>query len=253
MYKALLFDLDGTLLPMDIEVFLKAYFHAITRRFAHLFQPDKLVRDILHGTAIMVENCDWSRTNREIFWSDFVARVDYPAEALEPMFREFYEQDFAALKQAVHPNPLARPLMESLFRKGFRVAIATNPIFPEQAIRERLRWLEIDDMPYALVTGYETMHFCKPNLRYYEEVLELLGAAPGDCLMIGNDVEEDLVAGSLGIATFLVEDWLLNTKNLPVKADYRGSFKDLAAFLDRMPCAGGQAADAGCGRLTVDG
>jgi FMN phosphatase YigB (HAD superfamily) len=237
VYKALLFDLDGTLLPMDIDVFMKAYFHAVTRRFAHLFQPDKLVRDILHGTAIMVGNCDRNRTNRDVFWSDFVSRVDHPAEALEPMFSEFYERDFAALKQAVLPNPLARPMMESLFRKGFQVAIATNPIFPGRAQQERLRWLEIDDLPYALVTDYETMHFCKPNIQYYEEVLELLGAAPGECLMIGNDVEEDLVAGSLGINTFLVEDWLLNIKNLPVKADYRGSFAELAAWLDRMPGA----------------
>jgi FMN phosphatase YigB (HAD superfamily) len=234
VYKALLFDLDGTLLPMDLDVFMKAYFHGVTRKFAHLLRPDKLISDILHGTAVMVKNCDRSRTNREVFWSDFATRVGSPAEVLEPMFDEFYDREFASLKQVTGPNPLARPLMEGLFRKGFRVAIATNPIFPERAIRERLRWLEIDDLPFDLVTTYETMHFCKPNPEYYIEVLELLGAAPGECLMIGNDVEEDLVAGNLGIKTFLVEDWLQNTKNLPIKADHRGSFADLAAYLDNL-------------------
>ena len=114
------------------------------------------------------------------------------------MFDEFYDREFASLKQATSANPLARPLMENLFQERFRVAIATNPIFPERAIRERLRWLEIDNLPYDLVTAYETMHFCKPNPDYYTEVLELLEVAPGDCLMIGNDVEEDLSAGSLG-------------------------------------------------------
>jgi FMN phosphatase YigB (HAD superfamily) len=234
LYKTLLFDLDGTLLPMDMDVFMKAYFQAVARKLAHLLQPEKLISDIWHGTTAMVENCDRSRTNSDVFWSDFLTRIDFPAEAMEPMFDEFYEREFPSLRQATGPNPLARPLIENLIRKGFQVAIATNPIFPERAIRERLRWLEIDDLPYALVTAYESMHFCKPNPEYYSEVLELLGAAPGDCLMIGNDVGEDLVAGSLGIKTFLVEDWLLNPKNLPIKTDYRGSFTDLAAFLDNL-------------------
>jgi FMN phosphatase YigB (HAD superfamily) len=230
VYKALLFDLDGTLLPMDIDAFTKAYFHGVTRKFAHL-RPDKLIGDILHGTASMVKSCDRNSTNREVFWADFAARVGSSAGALEPMFDEFYDREFASLKQATGANPPVRPLMENLFRKGFRVAIATNPIFPERAIRERLRWLEIDDLPYDLVTTYETMHFCKPNPDYYTEVLELLEVAPGECLMIGNDVEEDLSAGNLGIRTFLVDDCLLNPKNLPIQADYRGSFADLAAYL----------------------
>ncbi len=230
MYKALLFDLDGTLLPMDLDVFTKAYFHGVTRKFAHL-RPDKLIGDILHGTASMVKSCDRNSTNREVFWADFAARVGSPAGVLEPMFDEFYDREFASLRQVTLANPLARPLMENLFRKGFRVVIATNPIFPERAIRERLRWLEIDGLPYDLVTTYETMHFCKPNPDYYTEVLELLEIAPGDCLMIGNDVEDDLIAGNLGIRTFLVEDCLLNPKNLPIETDYRGSFADLAAYL----------------------
>jgi FMN phosphatase YigB (HAD superfamily) len=121
--------------------------------------------------------------------------------------------------------------MENLFCGGFQVAIATNPIFPERAIRERLRWLEIEDLPYDLITAYETMHFCKPSPDYYLEVLQLLKVAPEDCLMIGNDVEEDLSAQALGIRTFLVEDCLLNPKNLPIETDYRGSFADLAAYL----------------------
>lgn len=244
MYKALLFDLDGTLLPMDMDAFMKAYFHAVTRKFAHLLPPEKLVRDILQGTASMVRDCDPNRTNREVFWSDFMARIDFPVEVLEPMFEEFYEREFTSLKQVTQPNPLARPMMTSLFRKGFRVAIATNPVFPERAIRERLRWLEIDDLPYALVTTYETMHFCKPNPNYYTEALELIGAVPGDCLMIGNDVEEDLIAGRLGMKTFLVDDWLLNTKNLSIQTDFRGSFADLAVYLEDLYPPAGSAAKA---------
>jgi FMN phosphatase YigB (HAD superfamily) len=234
LYKTLLFDLDGTLLPMDMDVFTKAYFHAVARKFALLQKPDKLTGDIIQATATMVENRDRSRTNRDVFWTDFLARSGFAVEVMEPLFDEFYERELPGLRRVTAPNPLARPLIENLIRKGFQVAIATNPIFPALAIRERMRWLEIDDLPFGLVTAYESMHFCKPNPEFYSEVLELLGAAPGDCLMIGNDVEEDLVAGDMGIDTFLVDDWILNRKNLPIRATYRGSFTDLAAFLDNL-------------------
>jgi FMN phosphatase YigB (HAD superfamily) len=234
LYKAILFDLDGTLLPMDMDTFLKAYFHSVTRKFAHLLPPDRLIGDILHGTDAMVKSCDWNTTNREVFWSSFAPRTGIPAEVLEPMFDEFYGREFTGLQRVTGANPLARPLIEKLFRRGYRVAIATNPIFPERAISERLRWLELDTLPFDLVTTYETMHFCKPSPDYYTEVRRMLAVAPGDCLMVGNDVEEDLIAGSLGIKTFLVEDWLLNTRNLPVQADYRGSFADLAVYLDSL-------------------
>ena len=75
MYEALLFDLDGTLLPMDLDAFLKAYFNCVSRKFAHLLPPDKLVSDILHGTAAMVKDCDRRFTNREVFWASFSARA----------------------------------------------------------------------------------------------------------------------------------------------------------------------------------
>ncbi len=231
MFQALLFDLDGTLVPMNMETFMKEYFRAVARKFAHLIYPEKLIHNILDGTMAMVNNTDPEKTNKEVFWSHFLPRVSLPAEVLVSMFDEFYACDFAALKDCIQPNPLARPLMNSLFEKGFQIVIATNPVFPERAIQERLNWVEIGDLPYALVTTYENSHFCKPRVEYYEEVISYLGVKPQDCLMIGNDVEEDLIAGTLGIRTFLVDDWLLNARKLPIETDYRGSFGDLVSFL----------------------
>ncbi|MDH7578095.1 MAG: HAD family hydrolase [Bacillota bacterium] len=237
MFKALLFDLDGTLVPMNMDHFMREYFRAVTHKFANLVQPEKLVREILNGTMAMINNTDPEKTNKEVFWSHFLSRVNLPEEVLVPMFDEFYVSEFADLKCCAHPNPLARPLMDLLFEKGFQVAIATNPVFPERAIRERMSWVEIGDLPYALVTTYENSHFCKPRVEYYEEVIGHLGVKPQECLMIGNDVEEDLVARKLGVRTFLVEDWLLNPRDLPIETDYRGSFRDLASFLNGLRVA----------------
>ncbi|NPV29549.1 MAG: HAD family hydrolase [Firmicutes bacterium] len=234
MFKVLLFDLDGTLLPMNMDIFMKEYFRAVTRKFAHLIPPEKLIQDILYGTMAMINDTNPEKTNKEVFWSHFLPRVSLPEEVLVPMFDEFYAFDFASLKRCIHPNPLARPLLERLFERGFQVVIATNPVFPERAIQERMNWVEIGDLPYALVTTYENSHFCKPRLEYYQEVISCLGVRPQDCLMIGNDVEEDLAARKLGVTTFLVEDWLLNPRGLPIETDYRGSFQDLAAFLSSL-------------------
>ena len=67
----------------------------------------------------------------------------------------------------------------------------------------------------------ERMHFCKPNPAYYQEILELLGAKAEECLMIGNDVEEDMVAATLGIKTRLVTDLLISRDQLQIEPNYR--------------------------------
>lgn len=236
MFRAVLFDLDGTLLPIDMDVFMKEYFRTVSAKFIHLISPETLVNAILSGIKAMVEDSDPEKTNKEVFWSCFLSHIGLPYEIVAPVFEEFYAKDFANLKSCSSANPYARPLLNLLFENGCQVVIATNPIFPESAIVERLRWTCIDGLPYSLVTTYENMHFCKPKFKYYEEIIRYLGVDPGECLMVGNDVREDLVARKLGIKTFLVEDWLLNSNELPIETDYRGSFQDLVSFLRRKTC-----------------
>jgi len=219
---------------MDMKTFIDGYFRAVSEKFAHIIEPKRLVAAVHAGTMAMIRNSDPEKTNKDVFWEHFFTHIDQHQEDFVALFDEFYQKEFAGLKIYARPNPFARPLMEFLFEKGNQVVIATNPVFPETAVRERLKWVDIDDFPYYLVTTYENMHYCKPRVEYYWEILDFLGVEPQDCLMVGNDVEEDLVARELGMKTFLVEDWLLNRSNRPIVTDYRGSFEDLVCFLKDM-------------------
>ena len=85
-----------------------------------------------------------------------------------------------------------------------------------------------------LVTSYETSHYCKPDPRYYTEFLDKLGLNPKDCLMIGNDVGEDIKAAqSLGISTFLITDCVIGDPGSVTTPS--GSFQDAISFLEALP------------------
>lgn len=218
MITTVLFDLDGTLLPVDTDKFIKAYLGLLSRKFAQRIKPDKFVQDLLASTKAMIENRDSQKTNQEVFMGDFVSRVGIPRDKLEPMFAEFYREDYPQLKNSTGSNPGGGEIIERALDKGFEVVIATNPVFPREAIMERLAWIGAERFPYRLVTSYEIMHFCKPHLDYYREIMSVIGRRPEECIMIGNDVDEDLCVESLGIRAVLVTDYLVNHSGKDLKA-----------------------------------
>lgn len=234
MIKALLLDLDGTLLPLDTDGFLRHYLKSIAAHVAHLTDPKEFVDSLMASTEVMVKNTDKTRTNKEVFWDDFLKRVNVPEEQLMPVLDDFYANQFPKLVKYTSPTPLSKQIVETAAEKGLRVVVATNPVFPTEAIQERLRWIGVEDYPFDLVTTYEIMHFCKPQIGYYQEILEMTGLDPKECLMAGNDPLEDLVASKLGMKTFLVEDYVITRKNVDFVPDYQGSLRDLLEFVERL-------------------
>lgn len=228
-----LFDLDGTLLPMDMKTFERAYFQKLTEAFPE-FPPQELVRCIWAGTGAMVRN-DGSRTNREAFAEVFSRESGIDYWENEARFLEFYRTGFQDCARVCRLTDCSRRIVEALREKGYTVAIATNPIFPEVATHSRLRWLGLDPASFPLVTAFENSHYAKPNPAYYEEVCRALGAAPADCLMIGNDVREDGCARQLGMEVFLVEDCLLNPDGLPTVGFATGSLEDVRRWAEALP------------------
>lgn len=234
MIKAILFDLDGTLLPLDTDDFLRQYLKAIGQSVAHLTDPNKFVQDLMASTYVMIENTNPHLTNEEVFWNDFLARVGVPQEVLMPVLDDFYAHKFPELVLYANPTPLSREIVEAAAQRGFGLVIATNPVFPTAAVRERMRWIGIDDHPFDLVTTYEIMHYCKPQVAYYEEILEKTGYNAAECLMVGNDPYEDLVAAKLGMKTFLVEDYLVDRPETGLSPDYRGALADVFKLITQL-------------------
>lgn len=234
MIKNILFDLDGTLLPMDQDEFAQEYFKQLSMRIAHVAAPKLFIKQLLDSTAVMIANKDYSKTNEQVFKEDFLAKIGVPEEIIMPIFDNFYEKEFSCIQHVTKKNDYARSVVTTIINSGLDVVVATNPLFPLSGIRQRLSWVGLDDVNFKHITSYEQSHYCKPHPEYYLEIAEQIGCRPQECLMIGNDVAEDLVAGTVGMRTYLVTDCLINVKGIEPKADYVGTFADLAQDINKL-------------------
>ena len=229
--KAVLFDLDGTLLPMDQDVFVKAYFKGLAAKLAPCgYEPKALIDAIWAGTVEMIQN-DGKITNEEAFWNCFASRYGEKALADMPLFEKFYEEDFDAVKAVCGYNPMAAETVEKLKKAGIRVALATNPIFPSIATEKRMQWAGLKPEDFEFFTTYENSKYCKPNLCYYKELLKQLDVKPEECLMVGNDVGDDMVAEALGMQVFLLTDCLINKTEKDISRYNNGSFDKLLQLI----------------------
>ena len=232
--KAVLFDLDGTLLPMDQEQFMKLYFGGLVKKLApHGYDPEKLVDSIWAGTKAMIKN-NGEKTNEEVFWNCFCNLFGEASRKDEPIFDDFYRNEFSAAKVACGFAPKAKELVEGLKNQGLTLILATNPLFPPIATETRIGWAGLSPDDFVLYTTYDNSSYCKPNPKYYEEILSKTGFLPEECLMIGNDATEDMIAETLGMKVFLLTDCLLNTKNVEITRYPQGNFDDLRRYIDTL-------------------
>lgn len=212
--KAVLFDMDGTLLPMDYSLFMKAYFGELGKVLCpYGVEPDKLTAAVWAGTKDMIKN-DGSRCNADAFWKKFCNLTGFAEDFARPICDNFYVTDFKKTKEFTSYNPLAVEAVKAVKEKGLRTALATNPLFPMSAQLVRLEWTGLKGEDFEFVTSYETESYCKPNPEYYRAVCKKLGLAPEECLMIGNDVEEDMIAASsAGMKCWLLTDCVIESEN----------------------------------------
>ena len=233
----ILFDLDGTLLPMDQETFAKAYIGGLAKAAEpYGYEPMTLTSSILAGTAAMVNN-DGNQSNEAVFWDALMKTYGEAVMDDCHIFDEFYETAFQKIKDVCGFDPKASEVVTRLKEKGFRVALATNPLFPIVATESRIRWAGLDPKDFELFTTYETSRFCKPNLDYYRDVLAQLGVSPEECLMVGNDVSEDMIASKLGMKVFLLTDCMINKKNADISVYPHGGFQELLEYVERINVA----------------
>ncbi len=228
--RAILFDLDGTLLDIELESFLQRYFSELETVAATLAtdrDAPGIMRAIKDAVSAMMRPHPGT-TNREVFYSDFKRLTGLDLASERNAFERFYADVFPALGTGYGPALGARSAVDTALSLDLSVAIATNPIFPLAAVKHRLAWAGLDDLGFEIITSYENMYSCKPQPEYFRQTAEMMGVSPADCLMVGDDRFLDMPAADTGMRTFYVGS------DPATAADYRGSLSDLAELLPRL-------------------
>lgn len=235
MLDAILFDLDGTLLPMDTEGFIKAYLGLIAKTSIKwgYTSPEETVAALWSGVAAMLKNSG-ERVNEAAFWESFSKTLGRNCTDDIPKFDKFYENEFHELRALTSPNPLAKEAVEEARRKAKYVILASNPVFPVVATKTRLEWAGVSPDSFDWITNYSNSTACKPNPWYYKEILEHFDISPERALMVGNDVCEDYLASKeVGVSSFIINDYLLNKNGDAVNCP-NGTFEDMVEYLKSL-------------------
>ncbi len=229
----ILFDLDGTLLPMDQELFAKTYFTSIAQYVAPCgYDFEDVIKGIWAGTKEMIKNTG-KKTNEVVFWDTFASLFGERVYADMPTFDRFYVEHFDDIAPVCGHDDRAAEVIRLCHERGRKTVLATNPIFPRIATQKRIKWAGLSTEDFILYTTYDNSRFCKPNLKYYTAILDELGLSPEECIMVGNDVGEDMIARELGMQVFLLTDCIINRKDEDISVYPHGGFDELLAFLDR--------------------
>lgn len=241
MVLTLLVDLDDTLLGNAMEVFIPAYLRALGNHLSDVIPPETLVSSMLDATQSMFLNQQPDQTLKQAFDSDFYPAIGIPEESLRDRIYQFYATDFGNLRKFTQFRSEAIPFIETARRKGYRVIIATNPLFPRTAILQRLEWAGFpqDKYRFQLIPSYETFHFAKPNPAFFAELLTRAGWPHGPMLMVGNDPDHD-VNGSylLGIPSFWITNEEEKYPNDKPKPDSQGALEEVVPWVDRIGLKG---------------
>ena len=234
MLKAILFDLDGTLVPMDQRIFVEDYVRRMAEYMApHGYSFDEINGVMWKGTEEMIKN-DGSKTNYDVFWDTAKSFLGQRAVDDIPKFDSFYVSEFDKVKKVCGYEPEAAETVRKLRNDGFKIILATNPIFPDMATRWRINWLGMSPEEFDLYTTYENCCFAKPNPKYFEDILNKFGLKPEECLMVGNDTRDDMVTEKMGMKVFLRTNYLIHREDYDINIYPNGDFKELLEYVAEL-------------------
>lgn len=254
-YRAICFDLDGTLLPMDLDEFMREYFKRIAACAAENgLDPERFIDALKKGIHAMGRN-DGSKTNHDAFWDVFYdaygrdAIGDFDAEA---MANAFYDGSFQHIGDGFEGNPDVPRVLSTLVEKGYPLVLTTMPMFPLHAVKHRLRWAGADPDVFERITYYLNSTWTKPHLAYYAENLAAMGLRGEDVLMVGNNTMEDLAFMDLGADAYLITDCLLDPLGYNLSNVKHGTFAQFAEWVDGLPDCENPARDIQQGLMSAD-
>lgn len=234
-YDAVFFDLDGTLLPMDMDDFLHKYFMQL-----RIFATRKGLDAEHFSYAVNESTSNMGRhgpdvTNADAFWERFEQMMGDSRAHLEPLMEDFYRNEYQQVGAGVEPNPLAARAVETLHAKGYPLYLTTMPMFPRIAVEGRLNWANVDPSLFTRLSTYDNSYALKPMPAYYAQNIRIAGCAPERILMVGNNTREDLGILQLGTDAYLVTDYLIDPDGFDLSTVKHGTLADFAAWAATFP------------------
>ncbi len=191
--RAVLFDLDGTLIETHID------FPAMTRAMEALARAHDVPKSVTEGKDIL--------GLVEAAAADVQSRGGDGAALRRAAFAQLQEREIAGCS---HPIllPGTRPLMTALVRRDIKVGVVTRNC---RAVSVGL--LARFALPHHLLLTRDDVALTKPNPQHLWEALRLLGEKPEDAAMVGDhymDIEAGVKAGcaaTLGVLGRNSADW----------------------------------------------
>jgi FMN phosphatase YigB (HAD superfamily) len=229
--KAILFDLDGTLIDVDMYRFVPGYLRRLTAQMRELVNPAQATKSLHNAVAAMFANDDAGKTLQEVLLEVLSLELAMTPDQYTECLTKFCDSDLGELKPLVSGHASAIDLVEASLARGWEVVLATNPIFPRQVVDARAAWGGVDCSKFSYVTAYETEHFCKPNPGFFHEVMGRLNLEASDCLMVGNDPLHDLAAGQTGMQTCLLTPWSISRPGVEFVPDWKGHHSQLLGLI----------------------
>ena len=241
-YDVIFFDMDGTLLPLEVKDFLLPYYELMQASCAREGWDSHHFREALNTGIFSMYDHPTSETNETAFWRVFFDELfggDEPSQQqkdhLRHFFEEFYEHEFNKAGAGVVPNPASARALNTLVQKGYPLYLTTMPMFPYKAIEWRMKWANCDISLFDRVTTFDNSTAVKPHLAYYEENIALADVPPERILMVGNNTEDDLDCMKLDMDAYLVTDYLINDNFFDVDEVKHGSMEEFATWVESLP------------------
>lgn len=215
MVRAVIFDLDGTLL--DTVEDIRAHVNAMLRLFGYpeitLEQTRAYIGD---GAHKLVERA--------------LPRGAENAEECYGYFRRIFAESDNSL---THLFAGEKEALGELCSRGVKLAVVTNK--PQNAADGCMKKF-FSDIPFAFVGGDTGEYPCKPDPALTLRAVRMLGAEPADCAFVGDgetDVKTARNAGIRGVSCL----WGYRSREQLERAGavrFAADFSDLQKILENL-------------------
>ncbi|MEF9934269.1 MAG: HAD family hydrolase [Clostridium sp.] len=235
MLDTVLFDLDGTLLNIDSDKFMEEYMVRLYKRVSNNFTFEEFNNHMKEAIMATIFSNDDSKTNEEVFKEKYKEVLGRDIDDIYNHISDFYDDDYTTITGMYSKSNYMIKSVNMLLNKGYKLVVATNPLFPLKALKTRVNWAGLNSEDFDFITPIEVMKFCKPNPRYYGQILDIIEKAPNQCMMVGNDVQEDMVAKTIDVNTYLVTNNIINRHDTVANADRISDSKGFYKFVKSLP------------------